>query len=186
MILFQNGFGLLPGKNPNPLERASTSKVNVVANWDNLPDLPNVVTIIRKRNALPNSTVLKNVTSALNIPIGTLGSEPVTKSMAMSWRDAYGYQWSYDVERDRLEFEKVGESAPLTSKLISIDDALIHAVGEFMRDRGLLSGQWSSPYLIFSWNDWQESRAKEGRCMSSRTIDIIRKMALESSLDYDL
>lgn len=186
LIEFQQGFGMLPGKNPNPVESKVDQMVSVRANWDDLPEFPSVVTVIRKRTALPNSTVLKNITSAMNVPIGTLASEPVSKGAIVSWKDESGYAWTYDAEIDRLDFEKKGSAIPLTSSVLQSDDALIQSANQFILDKGLLSSEWGAPYLVYSWSGWKEERMAKGQCMTDRTMKIIQKMAEESSLNYEL
>jgi hypothetical protein len=106
--------------------------------------------------------------------------------MSIAWYDASGYRWSYDAKKDHLDFEKTSTTVPLTSKALATDGGLIQAVSEFVSEKGLLSNQWGSPYIVFSWERWQAERAKEERCMSSQTVNVIRKMAQESTLEYDL
>ena len=182
LIAFSQGFGLLPGKNPMTVNRpVSTVSVNL----ENLPEYPSGITVIRKRSTMPNATVLQNISAATHIPIGTLEQNPKAKALTFEWQDSSGYRWKYDAQTDRLEFEKDTTVSLTTSKPLS-DDVLLQVSSGFFKNRGLLSGDWGSPYTVFSWQKWWEDRMKENKCMSRSSIEVIRKMALESSLDFDL
>lgn len=183
VIMFRQGFGLLPGKNPMPIDRPAS---NITVNWKQLPDIPSDVTVIRKRSTLPNSTVLENLTSSMNVPIGTLELNPKTESLAVQWKDQSGFRWSYDAGTDRLSFENASASVALTSAKPGVDEMLTRSGAAFFSDRGLLSDSWGSPYLVYSWDRWWTARQKEGKCMTQASINVVRKMAAESSLDFDL
>lgn len=183
LIAFKQGFGILPGKNPMPVDRASS---NVAVNWKELPEINPEVTVIRKRTTMPNVTVVQNLTSAMNVPVGALQSKPSAKAMMITWDDEAGYRWTYDAVTDRLSFEKKNAGASLTSAKPVVDELLTQSASAFMKTKGLLVAEWGAPYAVFSWDKWWSERNKEGKCMSRATIEVIRKMALESSLDFDL
>jgi hypothetical protein len=183
VITFRQGFGLLPGKNPMPADRPSSP---VRVDWKDLPEIPPNVTVIRKRSTLPNATVLQNVTSAMNIPIGTLQLNPKTEAFAVQWKDVSGIRWRYDAATDRLVFEQASATVALTSAVPGSDVELTRAGETFMNDRGLFSETWSAPYLVYSWEQWWAERKKEGKCMTKNSIAVIRKMAEQSSLHFDL
>lgn len=184
-IAFKQGFGLLPGVNPNIAKgQLSESPINVT--WKNLPEIPPEVTVIRRRSSMPSVTVLQNLTSAMNIPIGVLESNPSVKGLAASWEDQSGYHWTYDAESDRLSFEKIKPAISLTSSVPVSADVLSQSAIQFTTERGLLSSDWGAPYAVFSWDEWWSARTKEGKCMTKATVEVIRKMAREASLDFDL
>lgn len=184
LIAYSQGFGLLPGKNPNT--QIDRTKSSAEVTWKDLPEIPPTVTVIRKRSTVPNSTVIQNLTSALNVPVGALGQNPSAKAMVIDWDDQAGFRWSYDATTDRLSFERELVRSSLTSSKTAADDVLEKSAIDFMSSKGIQSTDWSAPYVVYSWDQWWSARQKEGKCMTRASLDIVRKMAFEGSLDYDL
>lgn len=182
-IAYMQGFGLLPGKNPNV---AGVSSPGIAVEWTELPALTPTVTVIRKRKTVPNATVLQNLTSAINIPVGALGANPSAKQLSLTWDDESGFRWNYDAKPDRLSFDRISYDAPIVTSALATDEQLTQAATGAMTARGLLSSDWSSPYVVFSWKSWWDARVSEGKCMTNASLAIIKRMAIESSLDYDL
>lgn len=183
VIAYMQGFGLLPGKNPNPILSVDPDiRVELV---DLLPLTP-TVTVIRKRRTVPNDTVLQNLTSAINVPVGALGAHPKAKQMSITWDDESGFRWNYEARTDHLSFDRVSYDAPIVTTSLASDEQLTQAATNAMIDRGLMSTDWSSPYVVFSWKAWWDARIAEGKCMTKSSLSIIKRMAIESSLDYDL
>jgi hypothetical protein len=86
-VLFHDGFGFLPGA-PRTATRS-----------------PRRLTVLRARNPAPNETLLRNVTTAVGIPAGTLGKNVTGKNISVSWHDADGFTWDYNASLQTLTFQ---------------------------------------------------------------------------------
>lgn len=140
-IAFREGFGLLP--NPTPLpEDVGTPPTTIFA--APFPPLPSSVTVLREWAPPPSDALLHNLTSALQIPVGMLGEEPVGESVTVRWHDAEGGIWSYDSKNNAVAYMRPDAPAAPVIRLSDTDQA-VQAVRSFLLDHGITTNGWGEP-----------------------------------------
>jgi hypothetical protein len=133
LVMFREGFGKLPGT--SPLARAAEASLPGIVLAAPLPSLPNEVTVLREWNRRPEESLLRNLTSALTVPPGTLGEHPVGTALELGWTDESGVTWTYSVSSTLpLAFSR---RAPTERAASAADAARL-----FLTDRGVNMQGW--------------------------------------------
>lgn len=185
-IAFDEGFGKIPGRAPITGELRDHQTVSWIVKP---PTLPTRVTVLRKRQTLPNSTLLQNITTGLHVPAGLLQRSPISKQLKLEWTDDSGYHWSYDAEYGRIGFARSGLMHDvLTVPSLATPDLMGQAAKAFLIDRGAFPLQvWGNPQLAFSWETWWKQEEQSGRCMTQESLELIRSGAQDAHvLDEDI
>lgn len=185
-VTFDRGFGNIPGRAPIIGEPRDHQTVTWIAKP---PSLPSRITVLRKRQTLPNSTFLQNITTGLHIPAGLLQRSPTSKQLKLEWTDDNGYHWSYDAEYGRIGFVRSGLMRDaLTVPSLTSSELMGQAAKTFLVDRGAFPIQiWGNPQLAFSWESWWKHEEQNGRCMTSLSVEQIRSGAQDAHvLDEDI
>ena len=141
-VTFSEGFGALPGVSPSlPTATASSRMVINAA----MPVIPPAVTVLREWDAAPNDTLLRNITTAVQLPPGILGATPVGESLVVRWQDEDGIQWSYDATNVLpVTFHA---SAMNVNRHPEAPDAIAQAI-YFLSDHGIDPNGWGVPELV--------------------------------------
>jgi hypothetical protein len=141
LVTFQQGFGKLSGTRPiiSPMILPNITVTAV------MPAIPQAVTVLREWDAAPNDTLLRNITTAVQLPPGVLGAKPTGESLVLRWKDEDGIQWSYDAT----------SVLPVTFRVSALSDmrnaeaptAVAQAV-YFLSDHGIDVKGWGVPEQV--------------------------------------
>lgn len=185
-IAFREGFGKIPGRSPMTGSPRDYRSVSWIAKP---PSLASHITVLRKRQTLPNAKLLQNLTTGLGIPAGLLQQSPTTKQLRLEWVDNSEYHWSYDAEYGRIGFvrSKVVRDA-LTVPSLSSAEKMGQSAKTFLVERGVFPLRaWGNPELGFSWSAWWKQEEASGRCMTNETIADLRSTAQDAHVsDEDI
>ncbi|MBU2566984.1 hypothetical protein KKG46_05525 [Patescibacteria group bacterium] len=96
----QEGFGTLPKLPPVTLNNNS----GIIRINTTLPTLPEKILVVRVPGSGLDLTQFQNLTHAINIPIGMLGTKPTNTWYSFSWQNNEDYQWSFDSTFHQLSF----------------------------------------------------------------------------------
>ncbi|MEN9558374.1 MAG: hypothetical protein RL141_743 [Candidatus Parcubacteria bacterium] len=151
-VPFYNGFGPLPGRVPFPTDLPDAVLPTVILNTE-LPAIPPNVTVLREWNRATDDILLRNITTALDVPIGALGQDPTGQSLSVNWQDMEGHQWTYQAPTPRLLFARgTREVLPEAEAFPSPEDATI-TVNAFLRDHGVNTVGWGVPQAYPSYGE---------------------------------
>lgn len=144
-VAFEKGYGALPGDAPTsaiPLERQPSFILEA-----EMPPLPPDVTVLREWDTSPNQTLLRNITTAVDVPSGALGNGARGETLSLTWQDAQQYVWRYDAPAHTLTAERTTAIAPSPSTLPAeqaVEQASI-AAQVFLVERGIDMAGWGAP-----------------------------------------
>lgn len=173
LVSFKEGFGKLPG--PAPIQAEVGKRPSVVLGAQ-LPDLPTSVAVLREWAAPPDETLLRNLTTALRIPAGVLGSNPTGNNVSVQWRDGSGFTWTYGATQDGMIFERDGTSGFTAAH--TLNPNAIQTARAFLIDRGVDMTGWGEPYadggVIFfpASRDASPVVGANGRLLPAATVKV--------------
>lgn len=182
-VTFNKGYGLIPGGNPLSEPRSDFA---ISVRWEaDLPNIPPDVTVLRRRRTLPDTSLLQNITTALDIPAGALRHDPKSRVLNVEWLDDQGYDWTYDGRRARITFtlpDSEIQKIPATVASLPTDQAITERAESFLTDRGMLAKGWGRAFMAFSWNEWWKNHVENGRCMNANALLSIQSIAKKVDL----
>lgn len=144
-VAFEKGYGLLPGKAPTspiPPERQPSFILETP-----MPGLPPDVTVLREWDTAPGQTLLRNITTALDVPSGAIGNGARGEALSLTWHDAQQYHWTYDAPAHTLTAELKTATVP-TAPGLTEERAAEHAsiaAQIFLTERGIDVAGWGAP-----------------------------------------
>jgi hypothetical protein len=144
MVAFRTGFGQLPGTPPSFVSRPQPT----VILEGGLPTIPPDVTVLREWNTSPDTHLLRNMTTAFNVPSGAFGASPQTEALTLSWRDGTGYAWTYAAPEHALRTERLLPAAsPFTGEVDQINTKILATTRDFLSVRGVDTAGWGVPIV---------------------------------------
>ncbi|MEO5927870.1 MAG: hypothetical protein ABIO72_04070 [Patescibacteria group bacterium] len=167
-----NGFGSLPKIPTAQLKPGSKGSVRLLAE---VPTVPAKVTVLRVNDGRPDENLLRNASDALDIPSGLLGDAPVGKNVIVTWNDAMGFSWNAAADGRRVDFSDDAHPVKtLTVSSLPTTGAATQLAITFLQDHGVSLKRFGTPYVDPDWSSWWDAQKKEGRCMDTRTLGVIR------------
>ncbi len=169
------GFGVLP-KIQYPPSRATVTLVQ------DLPKLSPTITVLRLRTGLPDDTVLKSLTYAMNIPAGVLGTAPQTSEMSLNWSDNQNFKWTYRATLRRLEFYSKSTSGALTIPQLMPYGKVVGLADTFFFTRGFNPQYYRTGLVEPDWYTWWTQAQARNLCMDQGAVDAVHAIASSDAL----
>ncbi|MCR4278861.1 MAG: hypothetical protein NUV81_03080 [bacterium] len=143
-IAQRNGFGDIP---PSPIPPRKPGVQGSVRLHAEFPSLPPNSTVLRIRSGQPSAPELQNIAQALQLPQGTIGRNPVTQELLLSWKDDEGRVWTYNGDEGLIHLSNsVIRNADMGGVLFHDDVLKDHAIG-FLRSIGAELTRIGNPYI---------------------------------------
>jgi len=163
-----SGFGTLPSI------QVPTRHPHVTINAV-FPQIPPNVTIIRLRRGTPNETELRNISSAIGIPAGTVTDHPIQSTLDLSWTDDQGFRWNYKADERALEFSLAQpQKSPLTLSNLPSNDEIMNIANSFLLQRAFDAQSYRNAAVDPDWNNWWLRAKAIGMCMDVESLMNVR------------
>ncbi|MBU1907846.1 hypothetical protein KKF59_01795, partial [Patescibacteria group bacterium] len=146
------GFGNIP---PTPVARLRPGVSGSVHITAEMPSLQKSVTVLSVKTGLPNGTQLRNIAGSFNLPGGIIGSNPISQSLKLEWRDADQVMWSYSGAERKIDF--IDETKPLKTLTVSSwpeKTVITENALAFLSAHGINQRRFGDPYILPDWSAW--------------------------------
>ena len=176
-VALQDGFGQLP-----QLPKKNSNNYNGIVKINTtLPTLPDKILVARTSGSGLDLTQFQNLSHAIGIPIGMLGTKPINTKFSFSWQNNENYLWNFDSTNYSLNFVKTNYNKNLSTVSSWPEQKTIdELVTSFLTGVGydVLSIQNIS--IQQDWLDWKLNTNDSQNCLSEKLYnDLLAINSLE-------
>jgi hypothetical protein len=156
------GFGTLP-----KLEMPAGQVQGVVNIKTDLPALQSAVTILRLPSGNLNLTEFQNLTQAIGLPAGLVGSDTQNLGYTLTWTNNEGIIWQLFSNDRRITFNnpKARPRAGVTDTWLG-KNRMIDQVDIFLKLHGVDEQKLKNIQIVQNWSSWMDKLDQSKGCSS--------------------